>query len=186
MSYMFNPQTVEIQGDISRSDVVVLYELCLGKSVVEFGMGGSTLLISQIAKEFTSYETDQKWFDKTKGRLDLIDKSCKPDLKMIYEVPDTIPTCDVLFIDGLGDHRLKWAKFLTSCDKMLFHDSLGDTGTVPTVHHMLSELLLTLDRVGWLDTIQFHYKDSNIVVINKRKEFIKFANWNSEPGRKPA
>lgn len=38
-----DPAKVEIHGDLSRADVLVLAEICTNKNVIEFGVGGSTL-----------------------------------------------------------------------------------------------------------------------------------------------
>lgn len=76
---IFDPRTVLIQGDISRADAVVLVNLCAGRSVVEFGMGGSTLLLARCAKELSSYDTDLEWYEITECRIAQIpDKTCKP------------------------------------------------------------------------------------------------------------
>jgi hypothetical protein len=178
---MFDPLTVPIQGDLSRNDVVVLHELCQGGSVVEFGMGGSTLLISRIANSLTSYDTNQEWLDRTRKRLMAItDKTCEPDLHLISDTPSSIPECDVLFIDGLGDIRWEWMRHFRAAKVLVCHDSLGDTGgNGPTVYNMMGELFRSMENVELLDRAYYHYKDSNMVVVFRRDKPIKYVNWNA-------
>lgn len=178
---MIDYQTVPIQGDISRLDVKVLIELCADKRVVEFGVGGSTLILARIAKTLKSYDTSQLWIDKTQIKLEKI-------LSEIVSVPEFILTtgeeedieeCDILFIDGNGEDRYKWLKFLPKCKVMICHDSLGDTGGYgPALYHIMSCLFKDMRLVEYLDKAYYHYMGSNMAVIYRREEPIKYENWN--------
>ena len=175
-----NPKTVEIHGDISRADVLVLVEVCTNKDVVEFGVGGSTQILSRCAKSLVSYDTDNAWLDRTSSRLKKIeDRTCDPTLNYCADVPETIPKCDVLFIDGYGPHRISWLlKHFDKCEIILCHDSLGDTDNGPTLYHIMSELFKDRKAIEMLDIVKFHYLDSNMVVIHKRQNPIHYQNWN--------
>ena len=176
---MINPETITIQGDISRQDVMVLASYCTNKNVVEFGVGGSTLIIARCAKSLMSYDTDQNWIDITSLRLSTIsDKTCEPQLKLISQPPNDIEECDVLFIDGLGDHRDAWAKLFTRAKVTLIHDSLGVAGDYPVVYWVMKEIFNNIDSVGLLDKITFHCFDSNMVVVERRDSPLSFRNWN--------
>lgn len=175
-----DPAKVEIQGDISRADVLVLVEICTNKNVIEFGVGGSTLILSRCAKSLLSYDTDEEWINRISKRLSKIDdKTCEPVLKHTKALPKEIPTCDVLFIDGYGPHRSDWLiNHFDKCSIAICHDSLGDTGNGPTLYHIMSELFKHRDLLEMLDTARFHYLNSNMVVIQKRETRITYTNWN--------
>lgn len=181
---MFDPKTVVIQGDLSRNDVAVLHELCMGKSVVEFGVGGSTLLLSRLATSLVSYDTDQSWIDKTRRRLrEISDKTCSPDFRLITGTPAEIPTSDVLFVDGFGNIRWEWMKHFHTTKVLICHDSLGDTGGHgPTILNVMSALFKSMENVELLDKAFYHYRDSNMAVVFRRDKPIKYVNWNiAEP-----
>lgn len=178
---MIDPKSVVIQGDLSRRDAEVLLELCQGKHVVEFGVGGSTLLIARVAKSLHSYDTSSEWLGRTAARIRKIESelSCIPEFTIVQAVADDIKECDVLFIDGRGDDRFKWLKFFPKCNVLICHDSLGDTGGCgPTLYHVMAGLFQNRLCVEYLYRADFHYKDSNMAVVYRRPEPIKFQNWN--------
>jgi hypothetical protein len=177
---MIDPTNVEIHGDISRADVLVLVEVCTNKDVVEFGVGGSTLILSRCAKSLQSYDTDHIWLDRARNRLSKIHgKTCEPTLHHCNNVPDTIPICDVLFIDGYGPHRLQWLlKHFDKCKIVICHDSLGDTSDGPALYHIMAEMFRSHDMIQMLYAAKFHYLDSNMVVLEKRDAPITYRNWN--------
>lgn len=177
---MVDPETVVIQGDLSRLDAEVLLELCQDKIVVEFGVGGSTLLIARVAKSLRSYDTSPEWLSRTAARIRQIEPelSCVPEFSHVKDVADSIPECDVLFIDGKGDERFKWLKFFPRCNVLICHDSLGDTGNGPTLYHVMAELFRDRECVEYLDRADFHYKGSNMAVVYSRPEPIRYHNWN--------
>lgn len=176
---MLNPNTMSIQGDISRNDVKVLFELCTNKNVIEYGVGGSTLILAQIAKTLICYDTDINWINTTAKRLQNINnKTCNPELNYITQTPHELPESDIIIIDGHGDTRHEWAKHLPTTKQLLFHDSLGSTTTQPTIYHITTQLFTNMTLIENLDTAKFHYKDSNYLLIIKRETPIKYVNWN--------
>ncbi len=178
---MVDPKTVIIQGDLSRLDAEVLIELCQDKNVVEFGVGGSTLLIARVAKKLNSYDTNHEWLNRTAARVRKIEHelSCIPEFTIVKQVADDIDECDVLFVDGNGDDRFKWLKFFPKCKVLICHDSLGDTGgNGPTLYHVMTELFKDRACVEYLDRADFHYKGSNMAVVYRRSEPICYQNWN--------
>ncbi len=178
---MIDPKTVIIQGDLSRQDAAVLLELCQGKNVVEFGVGGSTLLIARVAQSLRSYDTSSEWLGRTAARIRKIEPelSCVPEFSHVAHVADDIQECDVLFIDGKGDDRFLWLKFFPKCKVLICHDSLGDTGGHgPTLYHVMGELFNNRLCVEYLDRADFHYKGSNMAVVYRRPEPIQYHNWN--------
>lgn len=179
MIHMLDPEKVVIQGDISRADVRVLVEICSNKNVVEFGVGGSTLILAQCAASIVSYDTDISWIERTKHRIDTMEKITVPQFVHMPTVPESIPECDVLFIDGYGPHRCEWTRHFLRCKVMLLHDSLGDTGLGPTIDDLLSKIFTIREIVENLDLMKFHYLDSNMVVVYKRETPIRFLNWNT-------
>jgi hypothetical protein len=173
---MVNPYTIPIQGDLSRQDVVVLVELCADRRVVEFGVGGSTLILARCASSLLSFDTDATWIKRTARRLTRIDdKTTEPVLVHERGIPVDIPDCDVLFLDGLGDHRWQWLKFFPKCRTLLCHDSLGDTGQGPTLYHIMAELFKDPALVSLLERADFHYKNSNMVVVYRRDQPLHYA-----------
>lgn len=181
---MIDPLTVPIQGDISRKDAIVLHELCRDASVVEFGAGGSTILLSQWAKNLVTYDTDETWLNRTRRRVLAIAEKCPTTFIHEPNIPNDIPECDVLFVDGYGNHRNGWMKHFPRCKVMICHDSLGDTGGHgPTVYNVMNTLFADMNLVQQLKRAEFHYLDSNMVVVWRREVPISFVNWNSEPNR---
>lgn len=160
-------------------DVHVLYETCAGKHVVEFGVGGSTLILAQCAASVVSFDTDATWIDRTAHKLSKLENvTAVPQLRFSADVPEEIPQCDVLFIDGYGPHRKQWLKHFHKCKLMICHDSLGDTGSGPTLYHIMSDLFADKDIVELLDKTIYHYRSSNMVLTYKRDQPIKYVNWN--------
>lgn len=180
-SLMIDYKTVVIQGDISRLDARVLIELCNDKNVIEFGCGGSTLLIARVAKSLHSFDTSREWIDRTINKLNTISSelSCDPQFTLIEDVAEDVAECDVLFLDGKGEDRYKWLKFFKKCNIMICHDSLGDTaGHGPALYHIMSDLFKDMESIELMDRAYFHYLDSNMVVIYRRSEPLKYNNWN--------
>jgi hypothetical protein len=177
---MIDIETIQIQGDISRADARTLFELCSGKSVVEVGVGGSTLLLARCAASLTSFDVSSDWIAKTQRRIDRLSvKTCSPLLVHCLNVPDTIEPCDVLFVDGLVEQRGRWvARHFQSAWITICHDSRGTTDGRPTSGDMLREALLSQAVVARLHDISFHHRDSNMLVLRRRPEPAEYVNWN--------
>lgn len=178
---MVDANTVTIQGDLSRLDAAVLIELCDNKHVIEFGVGGSTLLIARVAKSLHSWDTSTEWLKRTAARLEKLrpELTCTPQLSLTDGCPDDIPDCDVLFVDGRGEDRFKWLRFFPKCKILICHDSLGDTGGHgPTIYHVMAALFGDRTCVELLDRADYHYRDSNMAVIYRRISPLVYKNWN--------
>lgn len=177
---MLDYKTVPIYGDISRNDVRVLIELCTGKNVIEFGVGGSTLILAQVASKLTSYDTSQEWIDKTKKKLITKPsvKTCEPEFIHNPEIPNDIPECDVLFLDGEGYQRTGWLKHFPKCKVVISHDCRGETTDGPTAYHLIYPLFKNFELLQYVSRIEYAYLDSNMFVYYRREKPIVYENWN--------
>ena len=190
-----NPFTVQIEGDLSRADTVVLTQLCRGKHVVEFGVGGSTLLFAQIAKSVISFDTSEEWIQRVTDRLlELPDKSCEPAMFCIEKTRDgsaahgLSTTCDVLFDDGWSMLRapflLEFWQDIREC--AILHDTrLTYAGNILKV--FIDAYDPKADKepypcgfnpyLGTLQSIEWNYLESNMAVLRKRNCFLSWENW---------
>ena len=192
---MLNPYTYKTEGDLSRADVVALTLLCRGKNVIEFGIGGSTVLLSQIANNVITYEHDPKWTEKILPHLGSnveirpIDKGSTP-AEGALNVIGLGESCDVCFIDGhshirapaliefwkhikeyaiLHDSRMTYAG---NCVKK-FIDAFVDQNKPSDTNPGMSDNPFT----GSLETIHWNYLESNMVVMKKRNCTLRYENW---------
>lgn len=172
----FDPNTFPLEADLSRADVRVLHRLCAGKRVVEFGCGGSTVLLGMLAGHVTSYDTDPSWVKRTQRRL-ARERATTCDAVVLCgpEPPAVLPVADVYFIDGHPPHRAAWIKAVIAHDAapvIIVHDSRSEVMTevsAAIVHPF------TLS----LRTIVFHPDESNMMVITIGKPVVR-RNWNEE------
>lgn len=168
-----DPQTVKIQGDLSRADVVSLCQLCTGKEVIEYGMGGSTLILSRCARSLSSFEESEYWCDVTRDRLYQIpDKTCQPATNIGSGVEHYLPKCDVLWIDGTPASRIGWITNFFHCARtIVIHDARrgGD------VARALEALVPFFEHIK---TIHINYNESNLLVVEKREQPLVWENWN--------
>jgi hypothetical protein len=185
-----NPYIWNTEGDISRADVVVLTFLCRNKDVVEFGIGGSTILLSQIANKVITYEHDQIWIDKIAPKL-----NDKVEIRLIEKNENAVKglgeECHVLFDDGhsilrapallefwphlkdcaiLHDSRMTYAG---NCIKR-FIDSFSPNNEAAKGN---PNKLPDNPYTGSLDTIHWNYLDSNMVVMTKRNITLRYEDW---------
>ena len=179
---MLNPYICPIEGDLSRADVVALTLLCRGKDVVEFGLGGSTLIIGQVAKSLITYETKPEWV----GRFPQI----KTEIRTIEENQDGSSIkglgkkCDVLFADGWAAMRwhflLEFWPHIREC--AILHDTRSiyasrcllkfiDAYNAPTTGWALNPYLATLKSIDW------NYLESNMCVLHKRNCQLEYEDW---------
>lgn len=159
---------------MSRRDVLVLVAECSGQSVVEFGVGGTTLILARCASSLSSWDTDAGWIEGTRRRLSQMPaglKSCEPSLALSPGVPDEVPECGVLWVDGLSGQRTEWCvRHFPRCRTLLLHDSrrLGawtTTGKLLEVHG------------PWVDSVHMHAGDSNVCVVRRRAKPAEYVNW---------
>ena len=173
---MLNPYTCPIEGDLSRADVVALTLLCRNKRVIEFGLGGSTIILKQIAKSLITYETKPVWVDRFK------EKTPDCDIRIVEETKDGSSwkglgeECDVVFSDGWAAMRapfiFEFWPYLKEC--AITHDSRIVYG--PRCVALFAEkynppipkqwghnpFTATLERIDW------SYLESNMIVLHKR------------------
>lgn len=186
---MLNPYIYKVDGDLSHADVVVLTQLCRDKVVIEFGIGGSTILLSQIAKKVITYEHDEAWIEKTKPKL-----NNKVEIRLIEKKVEVIDglgePCDVLFNDG---HSLFRAPALLEFwphirEHALLHDSrmtyagncvkrFIDGFIVKNEPSKTNPGLPDNPYTGSLETLHWNYLESNMVVMKKRNCTLKYENW---------
>lgn len=182
----FDPYSIEIDGDLSRADAVVLGTLCRGKSVVEYGVGASTIILSQCTTSLKCLDTDINWINKTSAK---IEEENKPMFKLIDKNDiSTIPLyeCDILFIDGHSLQRMNFLKlyWLDYVKEMvILHDS-RTTYVSNIIKNMMDWYVIdshpwkTNPYLACLSKIEWNYLDSNMAVLHKRAYSLTYENWN--------
>ncbi len=193
----FNPYTCPIEGDLSRADVVALTLLCRGKDVVEFGVGGSTILLSQIAKSVVTFDTKEVWVERTKETLKTItNKTCEPDIKPILaETHDGSSVkgigfpCDVLFSDGWAAMRsyfiLEFWKYIREC--AITHDTraIYAGNVLKRFIDAYNPAFKGSQKYPWgynpylssLKSIEWNYLESNCCILTKRNTTLIWEDW---------
>ena len=181
---MIDPSAYLIDADMSRADLKLLHRECADKRVLEFGAGGSTWYLAQVAARVDSFETDPGWHATVSRGLSRYDQ-CPASVSLIPEDHDpaelSLPTADVAFVDGLSKHNLRarWVTMLATrrlVATILLHDSRREAPTND------------LDIFRWplsayVRSANFHEDNSNIIRIVLRVEPVTYTNWNAEPGR---
>lgn len=171
-----DPDTYLTHADLSRADLRVLSHFCSGANVVEFGVGGSTLFLEQIAQKLTSYETSQDWIALVQGKLV---NSSRVSLIQCANVPPNLPKADVYFIDGTGHLRPEWVHQCIDqrlARTIIVHDSrrLNPIGSLTW--------LITWPHTAIIEKVEYHFMESNCVVITLRDTPVVYENWNvTEP-----
>ncbi len=190
---MLNPYICPIDGDLSRADTVVLTQLCRNKHVIEYGVGGSTVLLAQVAKSVLSYETKPVWAERAREQLaEVSNKTCEPIIHIIGEKHDGSSVegigrqCDVLFSDGWAAMRgafvVEFWPYIRDC--AITHDTRA-TYAANVVKHFFNSFLPTDKSVNiWghpysasLRTIEWNYMESNMCVLFKRNCELLWEDW---------
>lgn len=178
---MLNPYIVPIEGDLSRADVVVLTLLCRGKTVVEYGVGASTIILSQVAEKVISYDTDLNWINKIKPKATGVDFKFIPmDGNAVTPEP-----CDVLFDDGHSN--LRW-DFLKLFWPLLNEYAILHDGRMSYPGNILKRFFDMWEDngpnrnpdnsfTGSLEEIKWNWLESNMVVMKKRNCTLKYEDW---------
>lgn len=192
---MINPYICKIDGDLSKADAVVLTLLSRNKRVIEFGVGASTLILSQVAKSLKCYDTDIKWINIVNSKLkDIDNKTCEPELILIEKNPQAVSPLvedvDVLFNDGhsllRGAFLLEFWPHIKEC--AVLHDSrmtyagncvkkFIDAFIVENKPNKYNPGLLDNPYTGSLKSIDWNWLESNMVVMHKRNCILKYENW---------
>lgn len=172
-------------GDLSKQDVNVLHKYAQKqKRILEFGVGGSTQIFAQVAKDaqIFSVETSNEWVVKTKSnfnKLNIVDN-------IIYlNYGDNIPinNFDIIFDDGIDTLRLDFAyrswKLLKTNGFLLFHDTRRE-------QDMLNVSNFLINFYNEIDNIFINIDDSNITIIQKclPKKYINWQISENEPPEK--
>jgi len=185
---VIDPQRVAIEADLSRADVAVLHELCAGRTVVEFGCGGSTLLLARFSRIVLSYDHDVGWLERVaRVARRRAQKGVRMSRIVLQHVPEgapppKLPRVDVLFVDGERNARHLWVERALRARVarvVVIHDSrrpspLADCSS-----------LITWPLTRRIDRVLYHYKNSNHVVVCLRDESVRYVDWNkAEPRRR--
>ena len=181
LTYLKNKKFI---GDLSLQDADVISEYASkSKSILEFGVGGSTQLLAQSnADLIISVETSTDWIELTKKRLNQIDNT-RPVQIMDYTTKfDT--KFDLIFVDGVDNLRRQFAietwQYLNTDGVMLFHDTrrLQDfQNAVSVAEQYFLEISKISVNVNASDGVS-----SNITVLHK-KQHVPYINWNLSEGK---
>ncbi len=192
----FDPDTFPLEADLSRADVRVLHRLCAGRRVVEFGCGGSTVLLAHFVPLLLSYDTDPSWVERTKQRIAREPLPVRPGPEcgvcpgacihrcILVEhfdetdrVPADLPAADVYFIDGYVPLRAAWLEAVITrrlAETIIIHDSRSSAMT--DIGRVLA-YPLTLS----LRSLEYHADGSNLLIVRAGAP-CEWVNWNeAEP-----
>lgn len=166
-------------GDLSIEDASVLEFFGMtSPRILEFGAGGSTQLFAQCQPSvLISVETSQEWIDKTKRNIQRVQPCTDPVFVQYGSHPRS--TYDLIFVDGVWDFRLNFAKstwpLLEKDGVMIFHD---------TRRWFDAHNVFDMAKVFWdeIDSIEMNYVNSNCAVIQKREK-VEYVNWNYSEGK---
>lgn len=170
-------------GDLSLQDADVLAKYAKqSKSILEFGVGGSTQIFAQSLPDYIlSLETNPDWVELTQKKLDMIET--KTDV--VFCDPENIgdhmqdKTFDLIFVDGVGELRLEFAMqtwaFLKPGGFMIFHDTRRG-GDFINVCNVAVNFFTEVQRID-VNKAASNGVTSNITIITKKiKE--EYVNWN--------
>lgn len=176
---------IEFIGDLSKNDVKAIVELTKGaKSILEFGVGGSTQIMLQNNPNaaIVSIDTSLEWIERTKKNIKLLNIKHDNYKFCIYKDVDFIGNFDVIFDDGVDDKRLEFAlkswPLLNNGGIMFFHDTRRSQD-IKNVSEVLNRCFNEISK------IEINYLDSNITAIYKRKSPLYYENWNIVEGKSP-
>ena len=178
-----NLSSIKFIGDLSLQDADVLSEYGKkSKTVLEFGVGGSTQILSQCGCEsITCIETDPYWIDLTSKRLAQIDNASKVEF-FSYDQLDAVVAdkqYDLIFVDGIDylrrDFAVKTWQNLKVNGIMLFHDTrrFEDFQNSTWVAQLYFNEISKID----VNIAASNGKSSNMTIIHK-KSFEPWENWN--------
>lgn len=170
-------------GDLSKEDALILCEY--GKTasrVLEFGVGGSTQIFAQVAKEDTeiiSVDTSHQWIETTQANLkEMGIHRCVHFFSYNEKIEGSF---DLIFVDGHKQHRCNFARLywqqLEVGGFMLFHDTRRTediNNPLTIIHENQHEVEYALINVN----------SSNITVLKKKQEE-PYVNWNKKEGKEP-
>lgn len=170
---------MEFIGDLSKQDANVLQHFgSRALRILEFGAGGSTQIFAQCQpKVLITVETAQEWVEKTKKNIERYQPCTDPVFVQYGSHPRQ--EYDLIFVDGVWDFRLDFAKstwpLLATDGVMIFHD---------TRRWFDAHNVFDVAKVFWdeIDQINLNYVDSNCAVVKKCKK-VEYVNWNYSEGK---
>jgi hypothetical protein len=177
---MKKQRPIEFVGDLSIEDSTVLMQL--GKDsdfILEFGVGGSTQIFAQCKpKVLLCVETDSKWACVVSNRIATHLLQATQPVLIGYQ-NKFYQKFDLIFVDGIDDKRLDFAfdtwDSLNDGGKMLFHDTRRQ-------QDLINALKVAERFREEVESVMFNFLDSNITVLNKRKNKLVYENWNTTEG----
>lgn len=170
---------IKFIGDLSLQDADILAKYAKqSKSILEFGAGGSTQVMSQCnADSIISVETDLNWATLTNIRLGKLNTNTK--VKFVEYTTLFEQQFDLIFVDGVSNLRPDFAsntwKYLKPGGVMIFHDT--------RVQHEFQNIIsVTIEYHNEVEQIDVNAKASNNVASNMtvihKKECEPYINWN--------
>lgn len=175
-------------GKLSLQDADILAGL--GKkatSILETGMGASTLIFSQVCKDVTSIESNPKWLELTKKRLEHL--GTINNVKLLSEIDPVLKyeEYDLVFIDCLEETRFENAKKAWENLKpggiLLFHDTNRQNYL-----RLAFTFIFTSYREVDYALVNLQASDgnsSNTTLIKKVSKGFKEQNWKFKEGKEP-
>jgi hypothetical protein len=180
---LINLERIKFIGDLSLQDADVLAKYAKqSKFPLEFGVGGSTQIMSQCGCELvTSIETDTNWIQLTHYRLTQIKEKSLVFFHNYDEIDIVIKNnqYDLIFVDGIdslrNDFAVKTWKHLKSSGVMIFHDTRRK-------QDFTNAMYLASIYFNEIELIEVNAKasngiSSNMTIIHK-KEYEPYENWN--------
>jgi len=171
---------VNFIGDLSTQDVEIIKDYSSkAKRILEFGVGGSTQIMAQIAPtstEIISVDSSPAWINKTKELMKLLKIDRQVEFHLYKSWNKEIKgKFDLIFNDGQPALRASFLKdswdMLDVGGYMLFHDT-----RMPEYFKNVY-VLFENPFLNDIEDMYFNQKDSNITVI-KKKIRTRYKNWN--------
>lgn len=175
-------------GKLSLEDADLLAEYgSKSSSVLEFGVGGSTLILSQVVptNNIICIEEDKNWLDLTKRRLDHLGTLHKVNLHMYgtRNLFNEETKFDFMFIDGNWETRLSFVskhwKYLTEGGVMMYHDTTRQK-YLADVQSFITKRFTEIDH-AIINAPASNGKSSNITIVKKGKR--PSLNWKYNEGK---
>lgn len=185
---MKNLVGIKFIGDLSLEDADILIKYGRrSKSILEFGVGGSTQILSQCRPDkFITVDTDSNWIDLTKTRLNQIQDRSQCLFYRYEEYQDVVAdqVFDMIFVDGIDHLRREFAintwKNLAVGGVMLFHDTRRQIDFQNAA--WVAQLYFNEISLMEINTRAENGTSSNITVIHKKTNE-PYVNWNNTEGK---
>jgi predicted O-methyltransferase YrrM len=171
-------------GDLSKADARLLVAVASEcSSILEFGVGGSTMLFAQAMRlgELVCVDTDGGWIERTMQKIVALGA---PRPKFFCgHAPEAhwlSGPVDFVFIDGADAYRRSFAlaawPYLKPGGSMGFHD----TRRIGDVENVQALIRVNFESVG---ASVFNVNDSNITLVHKRLTVVPYENWHDVEGK---